>query len=72
MCRGVVLASHALLRAPAVARVADIAICIPVGVSVFYMVAAALGVPELAETRRQILMKFRRAQPAQDEDPLCA
>jgi putative peptidoglycan lipid II flippase len=60
VCRGVVAASHTLLSTPGLARIADVAIGIPAGLGVFYLGAAALRVPELAETRTTLLRKFRR------------
>jgi putative peptidoglycan lipid II flippase len=61
VCRGVVLASHSLLGSSGWARIADIAIGVPVGLGSFYAIAAALRVPELAEARAELLRKFRRA-----------
>jgi putative peptidoglycan lipid II flippase len=61
LCRAVVIASHALLAAPAMARTVDILIGVPVGVGSFYAAAAALKVPELANTRAEVLRKLRRA-----------
>ena len=61
ICHAVVLASHALLSSPGWARIADVAIGIPVGLGSFYMIAAALQVPELADTRAELLRRFRRA-----------
>jgi len=60
VCRAVVVASHALLIAPALARIADIAFGIPAGLGSFYLVAAALRVPELAHTRARLLLKLGR------------
>jgi putative peptidoglycan lipid II flippase len=60
VCRGVVFASHALPIAPAWARIADVGIGIPAGLISFYAIAAALRVPELAQTRAELLRKFRR------------
>jgi putative peptidoglycan lipid II flippase len=61
VCRGVVLASHALPISPGWARIVDIAIGIPAGLGSFYAIAAALRVPELAHARAELLRKFRRA-----------
>lgn len=61
VCRIVVVASHALLSTPLLSRVADVAIGIPAGLASFYAIAAVLGVPELAETRAELLRKFRSA-----------
>jgi putative peptidoglycan lipid II flippase len=61
LCRGVVVASHTLLHAPAIARAADIVIGVPVGALSFYGLAAALKVPELANAREQVLHKLRRS-----------
>jgi putative peptidoglycan lipid II flippase len=60
-CRGVVMASHALLGAGALARVADVIAGVPAGALSFYGIAAALKVPELANARAQVLRKLRRA-----------
>lgn len=59
-CRGVVVLSHRFVSAPAVARVTDVAVGVPVGLLSFYVVAAALGVPGLAEARVELLRKFGR------------
>ena len=61
VCRAVVVVSHTLLSAPALARIADIAIGIPAGLASFYAIASALRVPELANTRGELLRKFRRS-----------
>jgi putative peptidoglycan lipid II flippase len=58
VCHAVVAASHALLHAPGLARLADVVIGIPAGLGSFYAVAAALHVPELANTRAELLRKF--------------
>lgn len=58
VCHGVVIASHALVGAPALARIADVAVGIPAGLASFYAIAAALRVPELADARAQLLSKF--------------
>src|SRR5207302_1536452 len=50
VCHAAVVASHALVHSPAVARIVDIAIGVPAGAGSFYVVAAALRVPELART----------------------
>ena len=59
ICHAVVLVSHALVSSPGWARIADVAIGIPAGLGSFYMIAAALRVPELADTRAELLRKFR-------------
>ncbi len=59
-CRAVVVAAHALLTAPWLARIADVAIGIPVGLGSLYAFGAALRVPELAETRAELLRRFGR------------
>jgi hypothetical protein len=59
VCRVVVVASHTLLGTPWLARVVDIAVGIPAGLGAFYGIAAALRVPELAETSAELLRKFR-------------
>jgi putative peptidoglycan lipid II flippase len=61
LCHGVVMASHELLHTPGIARIADIVVGVPLGVGSFYAVAAALKVPELANTRTEVLRKLRRA-----------
>ena len=61
LCRGVVVASHTLLSSPAIARIADVVIGVPVGAMSFYCLAAALKVPELADARAQVLRKLRRS-----------
>jgi putative peptidoglycan lipid II flippase len=61
VCRGVVIISHMLIGKPSLARFADIAAGVPAGLLTFYAVAAALGIPELAETRAQLLRRFRKA-----------
>ncbi len=60
VCRGVVMASHALPVTPGLARIADVAIGIPVGAAVFYSAAAVLRIAELAETRDALLEKLPR------------
>jgi putative peptidoglycan lipid II flippase len=60
VCRVVVIASHALIHVPAIARIADVVFGIPCGLASFYFLAAALRVPELAQTRAEVLRKFRR------------
>jgi putative peptidoglycan lipid II flippase len=60
VCYGVLLASHALLTTPVLARIADVAIGVPAGLASFYAIAAALRVPELAAARAQLLRKFNR------------
>ncbi len=57
-CRAVVMASHALPITLGAARIADVAIGVPVGAAVFYAVAAALRVSELRETRDALLEKL--------------
>lgn len=66
VCRGVVVASHTLLRAGGLARIADVAAGIPTGALSFYVAAAALKVPELAHARAEVLRRLRRpgAPPA--------
>ncbi len=58
VCRLVVILSHRFLPAPALARIADITVGVPFGLVSFYAVAALLRVPELAETRTQLLGRF--------------
>jgi putative peptidoglycan lipid II flippase len=58
VCYAVVVASHALPVAPGLARFADVAIGIPAGLGSFYAIAAALRVPELAQTRAKLLAQF--------------
>jgi putative peptidoglycan lipid II flippase len=58
-CRAVVAASHGMLATPFLARIADVTIGIPAGLASFYGIAAALGVPELAEARAELLRKLR-------------
>jgi putative peptidoglycan lipid II flippase len=58
VCHEVVAASHALVRSPLLARVADIALGVPAGAASFYVFAAALRVPELANARAELLRKF--------------
>jgi putative peptidoglycan lipid II flippase len=58
VCIAVVTASHALVAPAGLARFADIAIGVPAGAASFYAVAAALRVPELADTRATLLRKF--------------
>ena len=60
VCHAVVVASHAFLRTPALARVADVAVGVPAGLVSFYAIAAALRVPELAHARAEVLRKFGR------------
>lgn len=61
VCRAVVVLSHHIVTAPSLARIADIVVGIPAGLATFYVVAAALRVPELAEASAQVLRKLRRA-----------
>jgi putative peptidoglycan lipid II flippase len=61
VCYGVVIASHALLHTPALARIADIVIGVPAGLASFYAIAAALRVPELAHARAELLRIGRDA-----------
>lgn len=58
VCRAIAIASHAAPVAPAISRIADVAIGIPAGAGVFYAVAALLRVPELHETRDTVLAKL--------------
>jgi len=60
VCRAVVVASHTLPIAPILSRIADVTIGIPAGAAAFYVVAAALRVSELQETRDALLKKFIR------------
>ncbi len=57
-CRAIVMASHAAAVAPAISRIADVAIGVPAGAAVFYAVAAVLRVPELRETRDALMDKL--------------
>jgi putative peptidoglycan lipid II flippase len=59
VCHGVVVGSHALVSAPGLARIADVAIGVPAGLASFYAIAAALRVPELAGARAQFPRKYR-------------
>jgi hypothetical protein len=61
VCRTVVIAAQAVLSGAGMARIVSVVIGIPVGAAVFYAVAAALRVPELADTRDTVLRKFGRA-----------
>jgi len=61
VCRGVVLASHHFFGASLAARMLDVAPGIPAGAASFYIVAAALRIPELAETRAAVMQKLGRA-----------
>lgn len=58
ICRVIVMASHALPVALAVARIADIAIGVPAGAAAFYAAAAILRIPELEETRDAVLSRL--------------
>lgn len=60
VCRGVVILSHRIVSAPALARIADIVVGVPVGLVLFYAIAQLLRVPGLAETRDQLLGRFWR------------
>jgi putative peptidoglycan lipid II flippase len=64
-CRAVVVASHALPISPMLSRIADVSIGIPAGGAVFYVVASALRIPGLQETREalaeNVIRKFHRA-----------
>jgi putative peptidoglycan lipid II flippase len=60
ICHVIVLASHALIHALGIARIADVVFGIPCGLASFYLLAAALHVPELEHTRAEVLRKFRR------------
>jgi putative peptidoglycan lipid II flippase len=57
ICRGVVVADHRLISAPAIARIADVALGVPVGALTFYAAATLLKAPELAAARAQFLRK---------------
>jgi putative peptidoglycan lipid II flippase len=59
VCHEVVAASHAYLRAPGVARIADVLVGVPAGAAVFYAAAAALRAPELREACDAIFRKWR-------------
>lgn len=62
VCHGAVTASHAFPAGAGMARFIDVAIGVPAAVCAFYLAAAALGVPELAETRETLLRRFRGRQ----------
>jgi putative peptidoglycan lipid II flippase len=62
VCRGVVIVSHRGIGSPSLARVTDLAAGIPAGLLTFYAIAAALGIPELAQTRERLLHRFRSAE----------
>jgi putative peptidoglycan lipid II flippase len=57
VCYEVVHGSHFLLQGGA-ARMVDIVVGVPAGAVSFYLAAAALGVPELAEARESVLRRF--------------
>jgi putative peptidoglycan lipid II flippase len=59
-CRAVVIAAQSVLSGAGMARIASVVVGIPVGAAVFYAVAAALRIPELADTRDTVLRKFSR------------
>ncbi len=59
VCHEVVAASHAFLRAPGAARIADVLVGVPAGAAVFYAAAATLQAPELREARDAIFRKLR-------------
>ena len=60
VCYALVVAFHTLPIAPGLARLADVAIGVPAGLGSFYAIAAALRVPELADTRAELLRRLRR------------
>jgi len=57
VCYAVVSGSHSLFQGSA-ARMADVAAGIPAGVASFYVAAAALRIPELAEVRGSLLKRL--------------
>ena len=62
VCYGTITLSHAYAPGAAVARVADIVLGIPAGAISFYLVAAALRVPEVAEARDKVMRRVRGGQ----------
>ena len=62
VCRIVVEVSHHMLGLTFGARVADVALGIPAGAAAFYGVAAALDIPEMAETKAAVMRKIGRAE----------
>jgi putative peptidoglycan lipid II flippase len=58
ICRGVVVANHRLIGTPAIARIADVALGVPIGAITFYGVAILLKAPEISAARAQFLRKF--------------
>lgn len=58
VCRAIVILSHRMFPDTALARIADIVVGVPAGLVLFYLVAAWLRVPQLAETRTQLLGKI--------------
>lgn len=58
VCHGIVVLTHSMPIAPALARIADIAIGVPAGAAVFYGAAAALRIAELEETRAAVMERL--------------
>ncbi len=57
-CRGVVEASHQMLGLTMTARIMDVTVGVPGGAAAFYIVAMALRIPELADTRQAVMKKL--------------
>ncbi len=60
VCYAVVSGSHWLLQ-ETTARLVDVVAGVPAGAASFYLAAAVLRVPELAEARESVLRRFRRS-----------
>jgi putative peptidoglycan lipid II flippase len=58
VCKGVMVASHAVLGARGISKIADVVLGIPLGAVAFYGAAAALRVSELDETRDALLARL--------------
>lgn len=52
-------ASHSFFQSIKLARIADVAVGVPVGAIVFYAIASVLGIAEMAEAREAVLRKLR-------------
>jgi putative peptidoglycan lipid II flippase len=58
VCKGVMVTSHSLFGARAIAKIADVAVGIPLAAAAFYGAASALHIPELDETRDTLLARL--------------
>jgi len=59
---GVTLGAHAILASTKLARIADVALGVPIGALVFYSAASAFRIPEIQEARESLLRRFGKTR----------